>query len=108
MVKLVEFVQRKPGMSIEAAQEYWRTVHGPLAAKIPTMRRYVQCHTRLSAYRGGRQPVFDGVAQVWFDDTDAMRQSEKTPEYAAVRADEPNFADVDRLSFIITKEIQIL
>lgn len=108
MVKLVEFVTRKPGMEVEAFQEYWRTVHGPLAAKIPMIRRYVQCHTRLSAYRAGRQPLYDGVAEVWFNSTDAMRQSEKTPEYAAVRADEPNFIDGSKLTFIITKEYEML
>jgi uncharacterized protein (TIGR02118 family) len=108
MVKLVEFVTRKPGMEVEAFQEYWRTVHGPLAAKIPMIRRYVQCHTRLSAYHAGRQPLFDGVAEVWFDSTDAMRQSEKTPEYATVQADEPHFIDGSKLSFIITKEYEML
>lgn len=108
MVKLVEFVTRKPGMEVEAFQEYWRTIHGPLAAKIPMIRRYVQCHTRLSAYRAGRQPLYDGVAEVWFDSTNAMRQSEETPEYAAVRADEPNFIDGSQLSFIITKEYGML
>jgi uncharacterized protein (TIGR02118 family) len=108
MVKLVEFITRKPGMDVEAFQEYWRTAHGPLAAKIPMIRRYVQCHTRLSAYRAGRQPLYDGVAEVWADSTDALRESEKTPEYAAVRADEPNFLDGSKLAFIITKEHEIL
>jgi uncharacterized protein (TIGR02118 family) len=108
MVKLVEFVTRKPGMEVEAFQEYWRTIHGPLAAKIPMIRRYVQCHTRLSAYRAGRQPLYDGIAEVWFDSTDTMRQSEKTPEYATVRADEPNFINGSKLGFIITKEYKML
>jgi len=67
MVKLVEFVTRKPGVGVEAFRDYWRTVHGPLAAKLPDMRRYVQCHPLLSAYRGGRQPLYDGVVDVWFD-----------------------------------------
>ena len=108
MVKLVEFIVRKPGMNVEAFQDYWRTTHGPLVATIPMIRRYVQCHTRLSAYRGDRQPLYDGVAEVWFDNTDAMRQSEKISEYAAVRADEPNFIDESRLTFIITKEYVVI
>lgn len=108
MVKFVEFITRKPGMDVEAFQRYWRTVHGPLAAKIPMIRRYVQCHTRLSAYRAGRQPLYDGVAEVWADSTDALRESEPTPEYAAVRADEPNFVDPSKLAFIITKEYTVL
>jgi uncharacterized protein (TIGR02118 family) len=108
MVKLVEFVHRKPGMTPEAFQKYWREIHGPLAAKIPVMRRYVQNHVRLSAYASGRQPRYDGVVEVWFDSTDAMRESAKTPEYAAVRADEPNLLDGSRLSFIITRELRVL
>jgi len=108
MVKLVEFITRKPGMDVEAFQRYWRTVHGPLAARIPMIRRYVQCHTRLSAYSAGRQPLYDGVAEVWADSTDALRESEKTPEYAAVRADEPKFLDPGKLAFIITREYTVL
>lgn len=107
MVKFVECITRKPGMDVEAFQEYWRTVHGPIAAQIPMIRRYVQCHTRLSAYRAGRQPLCDGVAEVWCDSTDALRESEKTPEYAAVRADEPNFMDGSKAAFILTKEYEI-
>jgi uncharacterized protein (TIGR02118 family) len=102
-VKNVEFVTHKPGMDIEAFQRYWREVHGPLAARIPVIRRYVQSHTRRSAYARGRAPAWDGVAITWFDDTRAMRQSAASPEYAQVRADEPNFIAPDP-PFIITTE----
>jgi len=102
-VKNVEFVTHKPGMSIEAFQRYWRDVHGPLAAQIATVRRYVQSHTRLSAYEGGRSPIYDGAAVTWFDDTQAMRASAASHEYARVRADEANFIAPDP-PFIITRE----
>jgi len=102
-VKNVEFVTRRPGMALDAFQRYWREVHGPLAARIPVIRRYVQSHTRLSAYGGGRAPAWDGAAITWFDDTAAMRRSARTAEYARTRADEPNFVAPD-LPFIITTE----
>jgi uncharacterized protein (TIGR02118 family) len=102
-VKNVEFVTHKPGMAIDAFQRYWREVHGPLAALIPVVRRYVQSHTRRSAYESGRAPLYDGVALTWFDDTQAMRLSAATAEYARVRADEANFITADP-PFIITKE----
>jgi uncharacterized protein (TIGR02118 family) len=109
MMHLVEFVRRKPGMEVEAFQRYWREVHGPLGAKIPQMRRYVQSHVRPGAYRGGRQPIYDGVAEVWFDSTDAMRESATTSEYRAVRADEPNFIDAAHpVPFIITQDFVVL
>ena len=106
-VKNVEFVTHKPGMSIEAFQQYWREVHGPLAAQIATVRRYVQSHTRLSAYEGGRSPIYDGAAVTWFDDTQAMRASAASSEYVRVRADESNFIAPDP-PFIITREHVII
>lgn len=103
-VKNVEFVHRRPGMDVGAFQAYWRETHGPIAARIATIRRYVQSHARRSAYEGGRAPACDGFAITWWDDVDGMRASAASPEYARTRADEPNFLDVARLSFIITRE----
>src|SRR5262245_14922834 len=102
-VKNVEFVTRKPGMPVDEFQRYWREVHGPLGARIPVVRRYVQSHTRRGGYEGGRVPAYDGAAITWFDSTDARRASAKTAEYARVRADEPNFIAPDP-PFIITVE----
>ena len=103
-VKNIEFVTHKPGMVIEAFQKHWREIHGPLGASIPVVRRYVQSHTRLSAYKSGKAPAYDGVAITWFDDTQAMRVSATTPEYDRTRADEPNFIAPGKLPVIITKE----
>ena len=102
-VKNVEFVTRRPGMYVDAFQRYWRETHGPLAATIPVIRRYVQSHVRRSAYEGGRRPAWDGVAITWFDDTAAMRASAASPEYTRVRADEPNFVAPDP-PLVITRE----
>jgi uncharacterized protein (TIGR02118 family) len=104
MVKFVAFATRKPGMDVEAYQAYWKEHHGPLAAKIPVVHRYVQSHVLISGYRSGVTPRYDGIAETWFDNTAAMRVSETTPEYRAVRADEPNFIDPGNYAFIITKE----
>jgi uncharacterized protein (TIGR02118 family) len=106
MVKMAGFATRKPGMEVEAFQKYWREIHGPLASKIPQLRRYVQCHPLLSAYRDGRKPMYDGVALSWFDSTDAMR--EKPPEYRAIRRDEPNFLELHPENIIITQEHVII
>jgi uncharacterized protein (TIGR02118 family) len=78
-------------MSVEAFQSHWRQVHGPLGASVPGLRRYVQSHTRLSAYDRGRDPAWDGVALIWFDDAAALRAATSSPEWAQVRADESNF-----------------
>ena len=103
MVKIAAFFKRKPGMSIEDFQSYWRTTHADIVVKLLGIRRYVQSHTILSGYRKG-EPIYDGMAELWFDNTDAMRAQAGTPEFVAVRADEPNFMDVASQGSIITEE----
>jgi uncharacterized protein (TIGR02118 family) len=93
-VKILSLLTRKPGIEVAAFQSYWRTNHGPLAAKIPQTRRYVQCHVRPSGYADGRAPRYDGVAEVWFDDFQAVRDSGNADIYRDVRADELKFLTV--------------
>jgi uncharacterized protein (TIGR02118 family) len=103
MVKNVVFFKRNPGMSVETFQQYWRTTHADIVCKLPGIRKYVQSHTLLSGYRKG-EPAYDGVAEIWFDDTDAMRALAGTKAYADVRADEHNFLDLSTMGAIITDE----
>jgi uncharacterized protein (TIGR02118 family) len=102
-VKNIELVRRKTGMSVADFQRHWRDIHGPLGAAITSVTRYVQNHARASSYYDGRTPPLDGLAVTWFRDTNAMRSSATTPEYAATRVDEPNFI-MGPAQFIITRE----
>ena len=106
MVKIVIFFKRKPGMSVEDFQKHWRTTHADIIVRLPGIRRYVQSHVLASAYRKG-EPVCDGVAESYFDDTQAMKALARMPEYAAVLADEPNFIDAASMGSIITDEYVI-
>lgn len=91
-LKYVAGINRRSDVDVDRFQEYWRTVHGPLAATNPYIRRYVQNHLRRGAYREGRPaPAFDGLAMTWFDSWDDLRASATSPELAATRADEANF-----------------
>src|SRR3989454_11945779 len=103
MVKAVSFFKRKAGMSVDAFKAYWRTAHPEVVVKLPGIRRYVQSHTLPSAYRKG-EPVYDGIAELWFDDTGAMRALAGTAAYAAVQADEAHFIDRATMKLIITDE----
>lgn len=106
-VKNIEFVKRKAGMPVADFQHYWRTTHGPLGASIATVKRYVQCHTRVTAYDRAEPPALDGFALTWFENTAAMRESARSQEYEDTRADEDNFLTVP-LDFIITREHVII
>ena len=106
-VKNVEFVTRRPDLTVEAFQRHWREVHGPIAAAIPVVRRYVQSHVLPETY-ARRTPPYDGIAVTWFDSTDAMRHSATTVEYVRTRADEPNFIAPGDVPVILTTEHVII
>ena len=101
-VKNYELVTKRSGMDRAEFDRYWAQVHGPLAATIPTIRRYVQAHLSPSMRETGTAP-YDGLAITWFDDVAAMRAGAATEAYAKTRADEANFL-AGELPFVITAE----
>jgi uncharacterized protein (TIGR02118 family) len=103
-VKSVDFLVRKTGLPVEEFQRHWLVVHGPIAAAIPALRRYVQSHTRRSAYEAGRVPAYDGAAISWYDSAEAFRAAAAGAEYARVAADGPSFLTMDRVRSILTRE----
>jgi len=103
MVKALAFFKRRAGMAVDEFQAYWRTRHPDVVTRLPGVRRYVQSHTRPSAYRTG-EPRYDGIAELWFDDTAALRALRDTPEMAAVQADEARFIDRSTMGLIITDD----
>jgi uncharacterized protein (TIGR02118 family) len=86
MVKLMLLVSRLPGLTIEQFVEHWQDVHGPIAARLPGLRRYVQNHPVLEAY-GVRGMSHDGWAELWFDDLPALQAAYASPQWTAVRED---------------------
>ncbi|MDB4872948.1 MAG: EthD protein [Gemmatimonadales bacterium] len=112
-VKNIEFVTRRADLPRAEFRRYWTDEHGPLAAHIDLIRRYVQSHTVPAAYeralspRWDGPPRWDGLALTWFDDVAAMRRSAGLPEYAATRADEPNFLAPGELPFLIMTEREL-
>jgi uncharacterized protein (TIGR02118 family) len=107
MVKIVAFFKRKPGISVEEFDRHWGTRHADLVRRLPGIRRYVQNSTLASGYRR-HEPVYDGVAEAWFDGGEALRTSGASREYAAVKADEPNFIDGASLGSVITDEVVVV
>jgi uncharacterized protein (TIGR02118 family) len=104
MVKLIYCISKKPDMSVEEFQRYWREVHAPIAARIPGLRRYVQSHVLPETYGAARPPGFDGAAELWWDSLDALRAAMGTPEVQAALEDEKNFIDHSRVASFVTVE----
>ena len=57
MIKCSILVKRKDGLSVDEFQRSWRDEHGLLAAKVPGLRRYIQCLTLPEEYLGEKAPI---------------------------------------------------
>jgi uncharacterized protein (TIGR02118 family) len=111
MIKLICFVKRNPGLSVEQFHDRWRAKHAPLIRDTPGVAdrivRYEQNHRTANDY--GRGGDFDGVAIQWFDSMDDFVAMVSNPEYQArVAPDEEALLDRDGLAWILTDEEEVV
>jgi uncharacterized protein (TIGR02118 family) len=107
MVKLVYCITKKAGLSDEEFFRYWRDVHGAIGARIPGVRKLVQSR-RLSVPEDKKPPDYDGMAELWFEDVEALLQARRSPEWEAASEDETNFIDHKRTAYFVSEEHVIL
>ncbi len=105
MIKLVYCVTRKPDLSEAEFSSYWEHVHGPIGRRIPGLRRLVQSHAVQEP--SDVAPDFDGMAELWFDDIEALQVARRSAEWQASTADEANFIDSTRTALFLTVEREI-
>ena len=108
MIRITFLLRRRADLSREAYTDYWLNVHGPLVASHArhlNILRYVQVHTiddpanaAMAEARGGMEPVYDGVAEVWFENREALVAAMETDAGrkagAALVEDEARFIDL--------------
>jgi uncharacterized protein (TIGR02118 family) len=118
MVKLVFTLRRRPEMTREEFQAYWRDRHAPLVARHAEtlrIRRYVQTHARASDMvasqslaRGSETDVYDGQAELWWDSLDDLTAAVSTAagQQAAMELleDERQFIDLPHSPLWIGEE----
>ena len=78
MIRLTFMLRRKPDLTIEEFQRYWREEHGPLVASVAhklNILRYVQTHSIEDSLggqlageaRGAMEYGYEGVADLWWE-----------------------------------------
>jgi uncharacterized protein (TIGR02118 family) len=106
MIQEIVLLRRRPGMDRDEFLRHWREIHGPLAAKLPGLRKYVQAHVIPDPSQA--DPAYDGIAELWFDSPEAFPAAIASPEGQAARADFPNFLDLDKIQILIAEEVTIV
>jgi uncharacterized protein (TIGR02118 family) len=121
VIKLTFAVRRRTDLDPAEFHSYWRDQHGPLVRSLrPVLgiRRYVQTHRLetplndlLRASRSALEP-FDGVAELWWDDLDALVAATSSPEGSvAARTlleDEARFIDLEHSALWLGEEVEII
>lgn len=121
MKKLTFCLRRRPELTCEEFQFYWRERHAPLVlarADVLGIRRYVQVrterndklHERLRVRNGGAPAQFDGIAELWYDDDWPLGvRSDKARQAAReLLDDERNFIDLQNSPMTMGRELSIL
>lgn len=75
--KILLFMKRRPGMSMEAFQDYYESHHAPLCAKYASgvsryIRRFLTPHPNPETGEKGELP-YDVITELWFEDEAVFR-----------------------------------
>jgi len=103
-------IRKKPDWSVEDFRRHWLEKHGPLAARLPGLRRYEQNHVTDSVQRGitfQRGPEhLDGFSMLWFDSMESMRAAMATEAGKALIADERHF--IGDLRIVAIDQVEVI
>jgi uncharacterized protein (TIGR02118 family) len=121
MVKLVILFSRRPELTQEAFEEYWRNDHAQLVNKLADalrLRRYVQSrnihHGLIDAFAAARgfSGAADGLVEVWWESEEEMQAAFASPEGQAASAelseDEARFCDMSTAVAFLSVENEVL
>jgi hypothetical protein len=111
--KLLIFLKRRPGMSLEAFRDYYENVHARLGEKYAAgLRRYVRRYVEPLPHAATGAPAemsFDVITELWFDDRAVF---EKVAQFAPrgelpaeVLADEERLFDRSKTRYATVIEL---
>jgi uncharacterized protein (TIGR02118 family) len=85
MYKVVAFWGSPKPPDVVEFEQYYCDTHVPLASKVPGMRRLVL--TRTDAGLEGADPPFYRVAELLFDNPEALKAASESSQWHAMRED---------------------
>ena len=87
MINAITIIKKKQGLTYEKFQNYWKNEHAEIVTRSPLVGTYIQSHPIYNDELTFEDTI-DGIAEIWFDDTNAMRSLAATKEYEDIQNDE--------------------
>ena len=104
MINAITIIKKKQGLTYEKFQNYWKNEHAEIVTRSPLVGTYVQSHPIYND-KLTFEDTIDGIAEIWFDDTNVMRSLAATKEYKDIQDDEKVFIDGSAVRLIIAEDI---
>ncbi len=104
MINAITIIKKKQNLTYEKFQNYWKNEHAKIVTRSPLVGTYVQSHPIYNDKLTFEDTV-DGIAEIWFEDTNAMRTLAATKEYKDIQDDEKVFIDSSAVRLIIAEDI---
>jgi uncharacterized protein (TIGR02118 family) len=110
MIKTSSLLTRKEGMSKQEFMRCWVDEHAPMALSVPGLQRYVlniivDEPTRPDIPEDEKVRA-DGIAELWFESPEQMKQVLASPEMKRLRAHGATF--IGRIKTFMTEEKVII
>ena len=104
MINAITIIKKKQGLTYKKFQNYWKNEHAEIVTRSSLVGTYVQSHP---IYNDKLifEDTIDGIAEIWFDNTNAMRSLATTKEYKDIQDDEKVFIDGSAVRLIIAEDI---
>ena len=104
MINAITIIKKKQHLTYQKFQSYWKNEHAAIVTRSPLVGTYVQSHPIYNDILTFEDTI-DGIAEIWFDDTNAMRTLAATKEYEDIQDDEKVFIDGSAVRLIIAEDI---
>ena len=99
------WVKKKDGMSTEEFRDYWLSNHAPIARDGYENLRGYTVHLVTGA-PGGAEPLFDGIAEMTWDDREAFVADMRSEAAARGNEDLDNFATGFGMVYVETHTVK--
>lgn len=106
MLKFMVVLYRRHDLSREEFLRHLQNIHGPLAEKLPGLQKYRQNLVVADPRR--KLPGWDAIIELYFENWEAMEAAWASAEGAASDEDLPAFADLERTTWSVVEEINLL